>query len=52
MLKQKVESLESGKMEKNQNQNKNFPKAVPFILGNVFFERFCSGGTFGKNKLD
>jgi hypothetical protein len=33
--------------EKCEKQRK-FPKAVPFILVNVFLERFCSGGILGE----
>lgn len=39
-----VESVESGNVEKLTK----FPKSVPLILSNVFFERFCSGGIFGE----
>lgn len=34
-------------MENKESRGK-FPKAVPFVLASVFFERFCSGGVFGK----
>lgn len=47
MLERKVTPFESEKVEKNEK--KRFPKAVPFILSNVFIERFCSGGIFGKH---
>lgn len=26
------------------------PKSVPFILCNVFLERYCTAGVLGKNK--
>lgn len=40
-------TVESGNCEKNEKQRK-FPTAIPFILLNVFTERFCSGGILGK----
>jgi hypothetical protein len=40
------------KTEKAVDSDKKFPKAVPFILVNAFFERFCSGGVFGKFNCD
>jgi hypothetical protein len=39
------------KMESNEERvekQRKFPKAVPFVLVNVFFERFCSGGILGE----
>lgn len=39
-----VENVEGGSDEKLAK----FPKSVPLILCNVFFERFCSGGIFGE----
>jgi hypothetical protein len=41
------------KGEKSANfaeSDRKFPKAVPFILVNAFFERFCSGGVFGESN--
>jgi dipeptide/tripeptide permease len=52
MSKGTVESVESGKQSGKQSEEcekqRKFPTAVPFILVNVFFERFCSGGILGK----
>jgi hypothetical protein len=39
-----VEKVERGKSEINDK----FPKSVYFILSNVFVERFCTGGIFGR----
>ena len=43
-----VEKVESGKVGEKSENVRHFAKAVPFILGHVFFERFCSGGVLGK----
>lgn len=46
MSKVTVEKVELGSDRKTLRGK--FPKSVPFILCNVFFERFCSGGIFGE----
>lgn len=44
-------TVEKVEMENSENVHKDkekFPKAVPFILSNIFFERLASGGIFGE----
>jgi solute carrier family 15 oligopeptide transporter 1 len=43
-----VEKVESGKVSESCESSLKYPKSVPFILVNVFFERFCSGGILGE----
>jgi hypothetical protein len=43
-----VEKVESGKDDKEGK--KGYPKAVPFILSNVFFDRLASGGILGEKS--
>ena len=31
--------------------SRKMPKAVPFVLTNMFFERFCSNGILSKLKF-
>lgn len=45
-----VEKVESGKV--GRISNKKFPKSVYFILSNVFFDRFSSGGILGEKIGD
>lgn len=40
-------TVESGKVEKVAKGT--YPKSMGFILSNVFFERFCSGGIIGES---
>ena len=53
-----VKNMSQGSVEKVENggcgkvQSKKFPNSIPFILSNVFLERFCSGGIFGKSFFD
>ena len=37
----------NGEKEKNEFFKK-MPKSVPFVVTNIFFERFCSSGIMGK----
>lgn len=46
LSKMSLPTAESAKCEISETQRK-LPKAVPFILINIFFERFCSGGILG-----
>lgn len=39
-----VKSSENDKFDTN-----NRPKALPYVLCNVFTERFCTGGISGEN---
>jgi hypothetical protein len=49
MSEEAVERGEGGVGE--EAKGKGYPKAVPFILTNVFFERFASGGVFGNQTV-
>lgn len=35
----------------SKQESKKRPKALPFILFNVFIERFCTGGVSGEGKV-
>lgn len=36
--------------KKSQGVFSKIPRAVPFILFSIFFERYTSGGIAGKNR--
>jgi hypothetical protein len=41
-------------LEKNVGKDlrqRKYPKAMPFVLCNIFFERYCSAGMSGENKF-
>lgn len=46
-----LNSIDYEKNSKEENQDTSkFPKSVPFIVANVFFERYCTAGVLGNKN--
>jgi hypothetical protein len=45
----KLESIEKSSNEDEIDGNRGkIPKSVPYVIANIFFERFCTAGVLGK----
>lgn len=49
-----MNELESIEKSSDDNQietnERKIPKSVPFIVSNIFFERYCTAGVLGEKK--